>query len=289
MVNIDDELKVFASATGLTLEEVRREFEAIRSDPFVNTDPQFPDDYSRDLYALQATKVRLTSRPRTEEHICVPVGFSGFRYSKSGETYSEVYALFPELDRDGPVIRRIQIAKNADPSVYKTLSFDPPHAYHVTLSRLQGGDFRAADKSCIWKNPQPIRRQDGTTIDPLDFVRRIKICDVPSNVAQKRGGFIDTCDWRCVEGIVTRVGPGTRDDGLPYTVIDIGDGSVVAPMQIDDTRTLRPTLTVWLPEELRPDVDDLVRVYGTINMSQSGFSIQAYFLRIIIKSRGGMQ
>ncbi|MHC4750688.1 MAG: hypothetical protein ACYTFW_12530 [Planctomycetota bacterium] len=267
----------------MTLEEVRKEYDVIRQDPFIEKDDQFGSDYERDLYALTAMKVRVTSRPKTDEFFCVPVGFGGFRYTKSGDLYSEVFALFPKVDADGPQIRRVQISKDANPAAFKTLSYNPPHSYTVLLSRFTSGDFRAPDNRSDWNNPTPLVRADGSPLDTLDFVRKITIEDFPSNLAQMKGGYPDVGDWRCVEGIVVRTHAGDRKDGLRYSLMEIGDGTVLEPKKVDDKRFLEPTVTVWLPEELLPNPNDKVRVYGTISMTDTAFSMQAYMVRVVIR------
>jgi hypothetical protein len=281
--NIDDELKLFASAMGLTLEAVRNEFKLIREDPFIATDDQFADDYARDLYALQAMKVRVTSRPKTDEFFCVPIGFGGYRYTKNGDLYSEIFGLFPEVDTEGPEIRRIQIAKDANPGVFKTLSYTPAHGYTVLLARFTSGDYRAPDNRSTWDNPQPLVGSDGNPMDTLNFVKKCTIAEIPQNIAQLKSGYPDVGDWRCIEGIIIRTHAGDRKDGLRYALLEIGDGSLIEPKKIDEKRTLEPKITVWLPEELLPNPNDKVRVYGTISMTDDGFSMQGYMVRVIVR------
>lgn len=284
--HIDDELKMFASAKHIELEEVRQEYLEIRSDEFIATDAQFGSDEERDLYALQACKVRMTSAPKTEEFKCVPVGFGGLRYtsgkgSKEPELYSEIFGLFPEVDST-PTIRRIQIAKKADPETYKTLNYWPPHLYTVLLSRFQSGDFRAGDARSKWQPNKALVGGDGSPMDTLNFVKRCSIAEVPQNVAQKKGGYTDTGDWRCIEGIVVRVNSGDRKDGLRWALLEIGDGSLYEVKQVDEKRELKPTITCWTTEELLPNEGDKVQVFGTIAMNETDFSMQAYMVRQLI-------
>ena len=85
-------------------------------------------------------------------------------------------------------------------------------------------------------------------------------------------------------GIVSGFNSGERKDGMgEWSYIDVGDGSLLEPLEADTKRTLYPTLRIWCPSELVPNVQEKVAVYGTITMGDDGFTMQANMVKRLVK------
>jgi hypothetical protein len=258
-------------ALGCNVEEseVRSEWDAVASDVFISTalaSGQMSEAQAKD-YIMAATQSRFTSLDAAEPQNLVALGFSSARKPRGGgDMYSEIFALFPDLDAT-PKIRRINV--NGDVYVYKNITWSPPTYFEgVRLIAYQDGGFKADRRANF---------DDGSLTDESDdylaFVPTIKIADIPRNLARQRPGtgkqsWEDSTDWRAVIGIVVlgSAKGGERADGSgEWGMFEVNDNSMMSPVNIDAKTVLTPALTCWCPRELVPVSESIVKAYGPLS------------------------
>ena len=264
------------------------EFEKMRASDEIVSNEYLATDEQKDSYCLLRLRAGVSNRAEAKEYKCVPIGFGGLRKSIDKKTdkekiWCEIFALFPSSLNEGnegdetPTVRRISVYHN--PEVYKELGYGT-HAYSVVMSKFQDGSYRINDNRSEWVNPQAL----GDVGDILDFIPKIKVVDIPSNVARKVKDYVDSTDWRCLVGIVTQTSVGDRKDGFgKWGSLEVGDGSLLEPVEADAKRTLYPSIRIWCPTELIPNVQEKVAVYGTVAMGDDGFTMQAFMVKRLVK------
>lgn len=279
-INVTDELRELASNLKVKLEEVQEEYYRVYESDFIKTSSQFPTEEAKHDYSKRVAAAKLSHRPSVDEYTVVPVGFSGFRKDRGGKLYSEVFVLIlePEKERDEK-IHKVQIYH--EPGTFKELTYEPPHAYKVKLQPLGGDDFRAPDHRSKWSNGESLG-----DIEPLESIPEIRIANLPSHVAEKRGKYNNYNDWRCVSGIVDRCLEGEREDGTEWARFEVNDQSLFEAVAVDDKVDLKPNLAVWTTPELLPPEGSDCKVFGPVLKGDREFTMNGYMVRTIIEGPG---
>lgn len=109
--------------------------------------------------------------------------------------------------------------------------------------------------------------------DYLSFVPKIKIADVPKNLAKRKAGsgtstWEDPTDWRAITGIVVlgSAKGGERADGSgEWGMFEVNDSSLMSPINMDPKTILTPALTCWCPRELVPTDESIITTFGPIS------------------------
>jgi len=250
-------------------EEVRAEWDAVAEDTFIQSaiaSGAMDEDMAM-TYIKSSVQSRFTSLEPADPYNLVVVGFSGSRKPKGGgDFYSELYALFPDLDSP-PKIRRVTI--KGDHEIYKSMTFEPPTYFEgVRLVRFQDGGF-SADRRANFSEGTLVSEED----DWLQFVPRIKIADAPRNLSKTRPGsggsaWEDSTDWKAITGIIVlgSAKGGERSDGSgEWGMFEINDNSMMSPVNLDAKTVLTPAMTCWCPRELVPVDESIVRAFGPVS------------------------
>lgn len=269
MIERDEEfIKEVAAGCSVDEEEVRTEWDVVASDDFIPTalaSGQLDEEQAL-TYIKSSVASRFTSLAPAVEHNFVAIGFSNARKPRGGtELYSELFCLFAELD-SAPKIRRINV--KGDVYVYKNISWDPPTYFEgVRLSSYQDGGF-GADRRAVFGEGTLTNPED----DYLAFVPKIKISEIPKNLAKQKPGakgssWEDSSDWRAITGIVVlnSAKGGERQDGGEWGMFEVNDNSMFSPVNTDAKTVLTPALTCWCPRELVPTDESIITTYGPIS------------------------
>jgi hypothetical protein len=251
--------------TGISQEEINREYEELFNDPFIQQDPQFSTDEERHRYAIAVLWTRYVSRPPVREFEIIPIGFSSVRITKSGVPMSNLFALVKS--GNGVKLRRI-VLRGEQAEAYKNITLCSK--YITKLGEIGTGGDLIADNRTRFENPVGIKLTLKEILDQLN-IPKITVKDAEKKPSRTDStGYVDILDWRVVRGIIVRANRGKRDDGSEYGVLTIADESVSGePRVTPDGRVLRPGLTVWIaPELMLYEVESEVDVAGTIQIGQ---------------------
>lgn len=291
----EDFIRQVAQGCDVGEDEVRAEWDAVASDTFVSTQIASGAMNEEQMleYIKSAVHSRFTSLAPADSFSLVVIGYSGSRKPRSGgDWYSELFVLVPSLD-NAPRIRRINVT--GDHEIYKNISFTPPTYFEgVRLVSFPDGGFQADRRANF---------DEGTLTDPEDdylaFVPRIRIADVPKNLAKRRPGagtqtWEDPTDWRAITGMVvlgsTR-GAERADGSGEWGMFEVNDRSLMSPISIDAKTTLTPALTCWCPREIIPTDESIVTAYGTISKVKpaqdgsrpGGYSMNVKRVEVIVR------
>jgi len=277
-----DRFKRISQRTEIPLDEIRRDYDEIFNDPFIQKDEQFKTDEERHRYAVAVLWTRYVARPPVQEFTIVPIGFSGVRIARtSGQPNSNLYVLV----KGKPGIKRV-VCRGPLADIYKKVNLF--HQYTVKLGEFRQGGDMIADTRTKFERPVRLKLSPEAMMERIG-VKRVSIADAkkfPS--AQRSDGFIDRSDWRCVRGIIIREYQGSRDDGTEFGVYTIADESLNGePTVSDDGTVLPPGFTVWVdPALMVYQVEDEIDCYGTISITREGEAQMNAFLILPVHARG---
>jgi len=262
--NVMKKITEISSRTSIEQDEIKREYEELFNDPFLQEDPQFKTDEERHRYAIAVLWTRYISRPPAQLKEIIPIGYSGVRMTRSGVPMSNLFVLVKQGGETK--LRRVVLRGDLVDLRQQIALFAK---YNVRLGELSSGDL-IADSRSKFENPVALKIEPSKVLNHLGF-QRVSIKDLdkyPSRVDST--GYVDTTDWRIVRGIIVNQKKGKRDDGTEYGVITLSDETVDSePRVTPDGRVLRPGLTVWVaPELMIYDVESEVDVAGTVQIGQ---------------------
>lgn len=267
--------------TGLSQEEILKEYENIFFDEFVQKDPQFRNDHERHLYSIRVLLGRLLFRPPVKEYEVIPIGIRGKRITKNGTAMSVIYGLVKTSQ--GVELKRI-VLRNGNADDYKNIVLFA--RYKVKLSMLSGGDL-IADFRTKWENPQVISVDPYKILERLG-VKRITIAEAPQYPSRiSSTGYVDELDWRIIRGLIIRRNQGVRPDGTEWGVYTIIDETVNAEEIItEDGRYIMPGFTVWVdPILMEYDVESECDFVGTVRQQKSGDWVMDGFLILPVHAK----
>ena len=232
--------------TGISINELKKEYLEIFNDPFVQDDEQLTTDEERHKYCVAVLKGRYLARRPVKEYEIVPIGISGKRITKSGVPQSVIFALVRE--RNKVKLRRI-VLRDEIADAYKEISLFAK--YKVKLGSFSSGDL-VGDNRTKFESPARLK------IKPIDVLEKLKIPRIPKladagKFLSKRDstGYIDETDWKIVRGIIVRENRGSRKDGTEYGVYSIVDDSLEDEPIVDENGNIvPPVFTVWIAPEL---------------------------------------
>jgi len=241
-----EKISEISQKTGISVDELKKEYLEIYNDPFVQDDEQFESDKERHRYCVAVLKGRYLARRPVKEYEIIPIGFSSKRITKSGVPQSAIFALV----RDGKSVklRRI-VLRDETADLYKEISLFS--RYKVKLGSFSSGDL-VADNRTKFESPAKVK------LTPQDILEKLGIPRVPElakarKYLSKRSstGYVDETDWRIVRGIIVRENRGFRSDDTEYGVYTIVDDSLEdEPIVNSDGTIVPPAFTVWVPPEL---------------------------------------
>jgi len=270
---VEEKIQQIHQRTEISIDEIKRDYEEIFQDPFIQEDPQFHDDNERHRYAVAVLWTRYVSRPPVREYDIIPAGITGERVTSTGKKTAEVYALVKS--RTGVKPRRI-VLQEPVVDLRKTINLPTPESsfkYTVKLGEFsQGGDM-IADNRAKFDNPVLLKANAWQVLERWGAKKIDKLADAkkfPSKTGSD--GYVDRLDWRIVRGIITRQYRGERDDGTEFGVITITDLSLNdEPTVTADGRVLQPGFSVWVAPEfvnIYQDESEIDAV-GTIQIARN--------------------
>ena len=275
-------IELLASKYNYDVQTLTEMYMRIYNDPWVQSDPQFRNDYERHAYAVRVLTVKVAARPPTTEVVVIPFGVSEPRVSRSsGVPVSRIYVLAKTGEKTYE--KRVIVAKERLAElVYEVQLFS---VYKVRV--FNAGQVMFAVDETRFGTPQQT-----LTMDPLVFlekyigVKRFKLIDVHKNLSRRQGNFVDEFDLRGISGIVVDYRKGQRRDGLPYAFYVVSDESVVEDIISEEGKVIPARFTVWIPSfMLKYAVDSEVFFYGTVQVSNDGIPFMNAIGAVPIRAR----
>jgi len=283
---VEERISKIQERTQISADEIRRDYNEIFQDPFIQDDPQFTSDEERHRYAVAVLWTRYISRPPVKEYDIIPIGFSPVRVTKrTGQEMSSIFAFVKTPN--GVKLKRIVLRGTMADKIREITRFAK---YRVKLGEFSKGGDMIADNRAKFENPVMLKLSRDDIIKRVG-AKRVSIKDAekfPSHVGSD--GYVNTTDWRVVRGIIVRANMGKRDDGSEWGVYTLADETVNdEPRVTPDGRVLRPGLTCWVsPHLMEYEVESEVDVLGTIQIGRkTGEPFMNVFLILPIHARKG--
>ena len=230
-----------------TSEALREEFEKIYEDDFIQSDPSFTSDESRQKYALQVFWTRFVGRPPINPYTIIPVGVDSIRKDKSsGILKTSLYA----LDKTQK-LRRISM-KGEVCNLVNDLSYF--NAYKdVQLGSFKDSQDLQADDRAEFDTPIEI------SLTPEELIKKLNIPFItikeakndPSRVGSD--GYVNSTDWRAIRGIINSSTKAKEDADYQWGIYHIRDGSIDADAKSRVTKSgnvITPGMSLWVSPRL---------------------------------------
>jgi len=221
-------------------------------------------------------------------HNVIPTGIAPIRVTKAGTKRSEIHVWTKEKNKD--VLRTVTVTDRQVDELNQIQLFN---LYKdVKLGKFSSGDF-SSDHRSIFQNPQLVNIPPLQIFERLN-IKRIKMAEVLSNVAEKQGNFDRTTDCRIIRGIIINHGKGTKitDSGTPrdWAYYDIYDASFDEDFTDPDGVVVKTILRVWVhPMWMIYEKDNQIDFIGPITVWNKGVSMSAYTLLPVYTPSGRIE
>ena len=227
------------------------------NDPLLVNDPQFQDEQQRAAVALLITRGDYERAISVKEVQVLTVGYEGLRITQTKKGMSSIYVL-RAVDVEGQrkfVLRRVSCLGpigSPIPELYKSISLF--NIYDTLLSEYSsGGDF-GADSRTTFKNPRPTN-MTGEQLRQILGIKITPIAQLRYNLSRPQENdpqYTDTCDWKCIRGVIADENRGKRKDGSEWAYYRVIDSSVPSePSVLPDGTEVSPGQQCWLPPEMQ--------------------------------------
>jgi hypothetical protein len=249
-----------SSLRNIPQEEILNSFLEIFNSPFVQTDATFVTDEDRIEYSLSVLWSRYVLRPPVREVEIVPIGISSPRLTKSGELMCNIFVLSSTSKKP------VRLVLRGREVVERRKSILLGAKYKVKVGTFSTGDL-VGDERTIFEDPRGLEIPLDKLLTALGIPSVPKLADLSryaSNVDES--GYVDTSDWRKVEGIIIRKNKGQRKDGTDFWCYTISDTS------IEPSPDTFPGVTVWVDEtQFLYREEDHIIVYGTVHLGNEPY------------------
>lgn len=251
--------------TGISRDEIARDYNEIFSDPFISEDPQFKTDEERHKYAKAVLWTRYVSRPPMKEYDVIPWGFEGERITRKGTAQSSVHAFIKT--NQGTKNRRVVLRGDLASKIREITQYAK---YTVKLGEFQAGGDMIGDNRTRFVDPIAINISPEKLIERIN-AKRLSLKDVekfPSKIGSD--GYVDQNDLRVVRGIMIRPTRWERDDHTFGGVFTLADDTLdEEPRVSPDGTIITPGLTCWVaPHLLVYQPESEVDAIGTTRKSK---------------------
>jgi hypothetical protein len=240
---------------------------------------KFPDQASKEQYACAVVWGNFVGRPPMSDYAVIPVAFEPKSVTANGAVRASIFALIAPTGSDSWEYRNIACTGDSADLVYNiSLFFQYPL---VKLAKFAQSADLFADNRTKFEHPQLLAELSQTEAQIAFFessqgpinATRVKIAEAGKNPTKVDAqGFPIRTDLRIIEGVITRKGGGTRDNGTKWANYVISDDTVSNELKVTpDGRTIYPGLTVWLdPTMQKYNENDQCIFIGTVVANKSG-------------------
>ena len=241
---VEAKLKDAATKTpSTTIESLREEFEKIYEDDFIQSDPSFDTDESRQKYALQVFWTRFVGRPPIKPYTIIPVGVDSIRKNKSsGILTTSLFA----LDKTKK-LRRISL-KGEICSIVDDITFFSAYK-DVQLGSFKDSQDLQADDRAEFNHPVEVDVTPEELIKMLN-IPYVTIKDAKDNLSKVGSdGYVHQNDWRAVRGIINTSSQAKEDSESQWGVYHIRDETIPADAKSRVTKSgqvITPGMSLWV-------------------------------------------
>jgi len=269
---VDEKIQEINKRTEISIDEIKRDYQEIFQDPFIQEDPQFKTDEERHRYAIAVLWTRYVSRPPVQEYEIIPVGFSGERIASTGKKTAEIYALVK--NKTDVKLRRIVLQESVI-DLRKQINLptsENSFKYTVKLGEFAPGGDMIADNRAKFDAPSLLKANAEQILEKCGAKKIERLADMkkfPSKTGSD--GYVDRLDWRVVRGIIIRQYRGEREDGTEFGVLTVTDLSLnEEPTVMTDGRVLQPGFSIWVaPEFVNVYQDESeIEAVGTVQIAR---------------------
>ena len=263
--SVMERIQIINQRTGISVEEIQRDYQTIRQDPFIVVDKQFKTDEERAKYAGAVLWTRYVSRPPMRENDIIPWGCEGERITRKGKAQSSVYAFVKT--KSGIIPKRIVLS---GPIASKVRDIVRDAKYTVKLGEFQKGGDMIADNRSFFENPVMMNMTPESLIQRLSATRiELKDVHADNKLALSKTdskGYVITSDLKVVRGIMVRPTTWERDDHTKGGVFTLANDTLEQEATVAADGTVQtPGLTCWTaPHLLIYQPESEVDAIGTI-------------------------
>jgi len=278
---VRQKIQEISEKKNIPIDELVEEYNTIFNDPFIQTDPQFKDDYDRHRYAIRVLTVRILTRPPTKTVTVIPIGYTEARKTRSGTYFSNIYVVV--VEQTGLKIRRM-LAREHYAEIYKDIELF--NKYTIKVGYYDDGTL-VVDSRTKFVDPEPIPMEPKEFLDKLG-IPVVTLAEVENYYSRVTStGYVDDTDWRGIQGIIVRRRVIERDDGTKFGVMTIMDDTVPFEERVlPDGRVVPPGLTVFAPpSQMKYAEDSECLFYGTIEKDNNGLPYMNAYLILPVHVR----
>lgn len=259
--------------SGLKFEELEAEYWRIYEQPFYQT----ATESLRNMAVINAMYSKFVIEYTTETTCFFYLGRGGGK-RKDGSVESQVF------DAPSKQIRKLMFSK----AYVKKLDTLKPGSYFENMSV---GAWKTGTDMFITPLTELTSTREYPISEVLDKISipQITCASAVKNRSRLQSGsqYVDSNDWRMIEGFVSKIRTGNRKDGTPYGVVEVTDNSSLENYEIGpDGSSNIPKLTGWIDIlAIDFDVGSIVKFYGptSVKEGKTSMSIVQHVLSVLVK------